>query len=558
MEISRRKFLKSAFVVAAGMALPGAFYPCMRPKRSIAGATPAGSDPSPFSRVAHPNDSAGFIGDRPSPGHGILWDKKRYLASMGGIPPVTESASVVIVGGGVSGLVAAYALRDLNPVLLEQSSQFGGNAKAERWGDLEYALGSAYISRPEKGSATATMLEELGLLGRSRSEFPPDEEATLVRGKMFRPLWQGATDPARAREFTRVRDRLLAIYENEYPAIPAKTAADAARLRELDRMSFAEWVRRDLGPIHPHLEELFHEYCWDAMGGAYDEVSAAQALNFITADLNGIVAFPGGNATIAEALYRGLESAQPKQNLRPGSFVIDIEPQSSGGGVRVTYKAPDGSLKSIHAKACIVTSPKFIAKVLISGMPSEQQEAISRLEYRAFLVANVLLDGEIPSSSFGMFHLRGRVPQSPDETVKMASERAYTSVVFANWAAGHGSSKSVLTLYKPFPYKGGRFELSKPDAYQIARARFEKAIPKLLRSFDADPKRVAGLRILRMAHAMPVAAQGLLADGTLELAARTVAGRIFLAQQDNWANPCVETALAVALQAAGQARNAVV
>lgn len=539
------------------MSLPGAFY--LRPRRSNARARAALTcdDPSPFSLVANPNDATDFIGDPPSRGHEILWDKKKYLASRGGIPPVTESAPVVVVGGGAAGLMAAYALRDLQPVLLEQGAQFGGNAKAERWGDVEYALGSAYISRPEKGSATDMMLEELGLSGRSRPEYPREEEAVLVRGKMFRPLWQGATDPARAREFTRVRDRLLAIVETEYPAIPARTAAEAGRLRELDRMSFAEWVSRDLGPVHPHLEELFHEYCWDAMGGAFDEVSAAQALNFITADLNGVIAFPGGNAAITEALYRKLRSALPGRNLRHGSFVIDVEPESGGGGVRVTYETPDGGLKSIHAKACIVTSPKFIAKALVSGMPDGQQEAISKLEYRAFLVANVLFDAKIPPSSFGMFHLREDVPRGPDETARAASARAYTSVVFADWAASHQSSRSVLTLYKPFPYKAGRSELSKPDAYREAKARFEKEIPELLRSLRMHARPIAGLRILRMAHAMPVAAKGLIADGTLELAAAPVAGRIFLAQQDNWANPCVETALTAALQAAGQARNVV-
>src|ERR1700692_4935409 len=43
-------------------------------------------------------------------------------------PPVSSRHDVVIVGGGVSGLSAAYFLRDRDFLLLEKEPHWGGNA----------------------------------------------------------------------------------------------------------------------------------------------------------------------------------------------------------------------------------------------------------------------------------------------------------------------------------------------------------------------------------------------------------------------------------------------
>ncbi|MBI3542047.1 MAG: FAD-dependent oxidoreductase [Deltaproteobacteria bacterium] len=517
---------------------------------------------SPVADVTDPHGARGFIGDAPAKAHGILWDKASYLAKKGGVPDTGETAQVVVVGGGIAGLTAAYRLRDFKPIVLEQGKQFGGNAKGERWNDLVYSIGSAYIPRPEKGTALGDLFDELGLREHFRFESSRDE-GVLLSGhaagadgavRVAAPFWSGASvkagDEAGAADIRRVYQRLLDFEAESYPTIPPRNEAERERVEALDRVSFAEWVQKNLGKIHPHVEELFHEYCWDSMGGGYDELSAAQVLNFLTADLaGGMGALPGGNSAISSALYERLAGSDRSPRLRNEALTVDVS--ANAHGVRVCYEDAKGKLRSIQAKACIVTSPKFVAKTIVSNLPADQLAAMRALRYRAFIVANVLINGKVESPHYGVFRITGEVPSGPDNG---DAARAFTSMIFGAWAQGNQTGSSSLTLYKAFPFEEGRASLSPHSAYAKVRSRFEREIPGLLASIGVDPSRVAGLRLARWGHALPLAAPGLLASGVLEKASRPVAERIFFAQQDNWANPSVETSVTTAVAAAAAVR----
>ena len=64
-------------------------------------------------------------------------------------PPVSKHYDVIIAGGGVSGMGAAYFLRDYNFLLLEKEAHWGGNAYLEAYQGQGFATGSAFA---EKGS----------------------------------------------------------------------------------------------------------------------------------------------------------------------------------------------------------------------------------------------------------------------------------------------------------------------------------------------------------------------------------------------------------------------
>ena len=566
MHAGRRKFLKVSFLSLAGL---GVAAPFVIKKRIISsffnrcpfdGAIAIADDsgpgqvfaPDPIMEITAPLQKE-FAGDRPMRAHHALWDKANYIKSKGGIPAPSETTSVVVVGGGISGLVAAYSLQDLKPLVLEQAAQFGGNAKAERWEGSHYSIGAAYINIPEEGTPIAQLLKDLDLVSKFRSEKGKDE-AVSMNGKLSFPFWEGVTDPPRAAEFKKVFDKLISMATSNdgLPVIPppANQPADERKeLNRLDSMSFAEWTRAEFGQIHPHIEELFHQYCWSAFCADFDEVSAAQALNFLCADLMVIQTVPGGNAGIAQALYDRLKKTLPDCSLRAGCLVVDIS--QDAGGVRVCFEAPDGNLKTVQAKSVVNTSAKFIAKGVVAGIPDDQWDAMDTMKYRAYVVANVLMKNPIKSPGYDVYCLKGVVPKDPKTEME---NRVWTDLTYATWAQDDQGAHGVLSLYRPYAYDGGRKELYQDGAYEKLKAEFQKAVPAMVTSAGLDPANIVETRLSRWGHALPVAGKGMIANGTLEIASRPY-GRVFFGQQDSWASPCFESSVQSAMTAADGARQ---
>lgn len=496
-----------------------------------------------------------FNGDHYSRPHGILWDKPAYLAAKGGIPAITETVPVVVVGGGISGLTAAFRLRDLGPMLLEQAPRFGGVAKAERWKGVEFGLGSAYVTMPDDGSGAKEFLAELGILKDFHQEGEGEAEV-FYQGKPVNGFWTGATDPAHADQFKKVVDRMREVREKGYPEIPhtSSSALSLEAFRKLDQTRFSDWLQAEFGTLHPHVTEYAHEYCWSSFGASPFEISAAQALNFMSVDMEGMIALPGGNAGIAQSIYAKLKSTLPAGRMRAGCFVLDVALNENG--VRVCYEDAKGMLHSVQAKACVVASPKFVAKHLIDTLSAPQREAMDAIQYRAYLVANVLIDRKILSPGFSVMELTG---ESITDPVAAAKARMFNDIVFASWAVGGNKpDQSVLTLYRALPWDTGRAELYASGAHARIRAQFEQAVKHVLPLVGAPESAVSAIRITRWGHALPLAAPGLLANGVVERAAAPIGGRIFFGQQDTWASPCFEIATSTGTAAAALARKAAI
>src|SRR5260370_29756713 len=71
-------------------------------------------------------------------------------------PDATRKADIVIVGGGVAGLSAAYFLRGREWLLLEKEPHFGGNALQEEFHAQVYGTGSASPSPHDEGEQPAS------------------------------------------------------------------------------------------------------------------------------------------------------------------------------------------------------------------------------------------------------------------------------------------------------------------------------------------------------------------------------------------------------------------
>ncbi len=130
-------------------------------------------------------------------------------------PPVSKYFDVVIVGGGMSGLAAAYDLQSCNFLLLEKEDVWGGNATQEVYQGQAFATGSAFDIA---GSDSDQLAREIGL--KLLAVDRPD--STIVSGKWVADTWRSGLDElpysASVREsFKKFRQDALAIDLTSHP-----------------------------------------------------------------------------------------------------------------------------------------------------------------------------------------------------------------------------------------------------------------------------------------------------------------------------------------------------
>ena len=533
--------------------------PLPRARAVPAGAAPepARADWSPIDRALPDRVAPAFSGDDPTLAHAALWDKPAFLASHGGgLPAPEERVPLVVIGGGIAGLTAAYALRAHRPVVLEQAPRFGGNSRGEAWRGIDYAIGAAYFIEPDEGSEIADLLDELGLTGAYTVK--TTEDPVVLRSRRYDEFWHGVTAPDSRPQLDRLRQYFVSYLEGtdgrEYPDIPVFDAEGRARIDALDRPTFAAHMREVAGgPLHPHVETVVEHYCWSSFGASSTEISAASGLNFYCAEFGNVAVMPGGNAGVAERLLARLERAVPAANLRPRSLVLDVRPVADGAVV--AYLDGSGRLRSLHARVVVMACPKFVVPKLVEPLEPERAAAIDRLRYRAYLVANVLLDRPVKPDFYDLFMAgEGAVDLASVEAA--ADRQKVTDVVLATFAR-HDERHSVLTLYRGIPYDGARAALYEEGAYAASRREFEQQIAaEILPLVGLRQESVVDLRLTRWGHPLPVAEAGLIANRVVDAVRAPLGGRIFFVNQDNWALPAFETAITEALHFAPQVEAA--
>ncbi len=547
MAISRREFLAQSGLFGAALLLP----PSAKAFSSLSGSPVDWAGISPITLLNSFKSSDVITGDTPDEAHDIFWSKDNFIAKKGGLPKSQESYDVVIVGGGLSALTAAYYLTRENKkvVILEGHPRLGGNAKAERFKNSYMGLGSAYIVTPEEGGDIDQFLKEIGVSKKLR-KLSHESDAMGLNGKIINGFWEGNTDPKNKDQFVRAHEILNNVYENSYPDLPLFPGqeVDVELLHKLDRTKFMDWVKQEIPDVHPHIEEYFHQYCWSSFGCGYDEVSAAQALNFITSDLQGIEALPGGNAGIAEGIFQAIKNKNIE--FKTTAFCVDI--QETEGGVYVCYHENNKVLKAVIGKKCIVTAPKMVTKKLVDKLSSEQFKAMDSITYHAYLVGNVVLNKKIEPKYYDIYSLKGSIPRSERED---STKRVFTDITIADWANPREAERSALTLYMPLPYAMAQQFLFSHMLYSKYDERVRTALAPFMNDLGLSWSDIDGLRLTRYGHALPVAQTGGIASGLFERASKPINNKIFFANQDNWGNPCFETSYAVGKVAAYQAMN---
>jgi glycine/D-amino acid oxidase-like deaminating enzyme len=311
-------------------------------------------------------------------------------------PSRWESHEVVIAGGGVAGLSAAWRLagagiRDV--VLFELEPALGGTAR----GGVSFPWGAHYVIAPSPENRA--LLRLLGEMGVMENDVPAEqfivrdpEERLFYRGRWYEGLYLHAGASHEDLRQLRAFEAEIARWSAWRDArgrrafdIPLARSSDDAEVTALDRISMREWLDAR-GFTSPRLRWLAEYATRDDYGALLDDTSAwAGVFYFAARDNRPVVTWPEGNGRLVAHLARFAAA-------RTGWLVANITPASDG--VDVIVIRGDEAV-GVHAKRVIFAGPQFVARHVI---PS--RETSHDFTYGSWMVSNLTIRERPASTGF--------------------------------------------------------------------------------------------------------------------------------------------------------------
>ncbi len=373
-----------------------------------------------------------------------------------------QSTGVVIVGGGVAGLAAAWrflraGFRDF--VLIELEKAAGGNARSGASPVSAYPWGAHYIPAPlQDNQLLITLLEEMGILeGRDRDGEPVVAEQYLCRDPQERIFYKGrwyeglylhagesAEDRAQLQAFNQEIDRWVAWRDGRGRrafAIPVAAGSDDSEVTALDKLSIAEWLQRH-SLTSPRLHWLVNYGCRDDYGLTMEQTSAWAGLFYFASrlrrpgvDAQPLITWPEGNGRLIAHLYRKAQA-----NVRLGLAVVDVNPTDAVRKPRVDVTALDPSsdqLVGFHAEQVVFAAPQFLTRHVLRPYRERPPRHVAEFEYGSWIVANLFVRDRPQAPGF---------PLAWDNVLYESPSLGY---VVATHQRGIDRGASVFTYYYP-------------------------------------------------------------------------------------------------------------
>ena len=323
-------------------------------------------------------------------------------------PSRTVETAVVIVGGGIAGLSAAWKLERSGVedfLLLELEQAVGGNAGSGESAVSAYPWGAHYVPLlTAEATAAQELFADLGIITGHDTGLPVYNDYYLCSDPHERLYmygrWQdgmvpqfgiSADDRAQYRAFFAAMDafktRRGADGRKAF-AIPLALSSRDPALLALDRISMADYLARQ-GWTSPYLAWYVDYCCRDDYGAPHDQVSAWAGIHYFAsrsgraanADAQTVVTWPEGNGWIVKQLERRLSG-----HLRTNAVAFSVGER--GTGVEVGYlDLARNEAVMIKAKAAILAVPRFVARRL-----TDSAADTAAFQYSPWMVANVTLD----------------------------------------------------------------------------------------------------------------------------------------------------------------------
>lgn len=447
----------------------------------------------------------GFVDDGGARGH-RLRDRAPAAA-----PRRTERVPLVIVGGGIAGLSAAWRLRrrgHMDFVLLELEDEPGGNARSGTNEVAAYPWAAHYVPVPDARAVhVRELFEELGVL--KHGVWDPRMLVSQPRERIFRwGRWHEGFEAALVRtpadrdEFRRFADEVAAMRATGEFTIPSSLGA---RPSPLDGVSMARWMD-ERGYSSPELRWYVDYACRDDYGASLAGTSAWAGIHYFASrppdgENSGPLTWPEGNAWITRRLMERVG-----EHVRTGAPVRRVE--RAGTGLRVLAGETE-----YRTDAVVWAAPSFLAPYVVEGAPPV------RFDYSPWITANLTLDRWPAEHGF---------------------EPAWDNVIHGSPSLGYVSATHQTHAFRPertvWTYYHALSGHSPAEARTLLLRRgwaeWKEAILADLETAHPDIREcVSRVDVMRMGHAMIRPTPGFLSDPARQALARAP-GPVFYAHSD--------------------------
>jgi hypothetical protein len=428
----------------------------------------------------------------------------------------SQRVSIVIVGGGVAGLTAAWHLLKSGVedfVLLELENAPGGTSRSGSNRFTSFPWGAHYIPAPMKENrALVSLLEEMGVVEGKDHDGEPiigeqflcrdPEERVFFKGRWYEGLYlhagESEIDKEQMARFNAEMARWVSWRDSQNRrafTIPVSAGSDDEAVTSLDRMSMGQWMARQ-GFSSARLRWWVDYACRDDYGMTLDQTSAWAGLFYFCSrvpkanvDSQPLITWPEGNGRLVNYLFNQIK--QKVQLDRAAFEVIPVEDQGRSYVEVITLDRDGRSPRKITANSVIFAAPQFMARYVIRPYRDNPPAHIREFQFGSWMVANLTLKDR-PQSS------RRDFPLAWDNVLYESPSLGY---VVATHQLGQDHGPTVFTYYYPLcdeDPRTARTRLLETDWSGWA----EIALTDLSRAHTDIRHLVERLDVMRWGHAM--------------------------------------------------------